>query len=84
MEFKGNLEGKWFHTSVADVIEFQGQILEVCSDDKNVKVQLYEWLDGCASKKIKIPITDIKFLYDTDIEMRNGYDKMSNEMKGLK
>jgi len=73
------LVGKWFHSRKDETIniDWQGQVLGQI-DESRYLVQLYSWLDGCATTQRIVDIKDMSFwmFYNSDEEMRDYYDRV--------
>ena len=69
----GSLVGRWFHSFHSETknVDWQGQIVANPTPTTYL-VQLYSWLDGCATNQQFVNVADMNdwHLYDTDSEMR--------------
>lgn len=75
------LEGLWLHTLKDGKIQLQGHIIGVVGE--TCLVQLFEWWDGRPTRVQKIDTTVILgpsvALYASDVQMREAYDRYSEE-----
>lgn len=67
--------GKWFHSYVDGIIQWQGQVLSV--KDDYALVQLYNWTEGVATVIKKVSLIDMESwgFYPTNDAMNEAYYK---------